>query len=446
MIHNDLKNIHFIRYKDKYIAFFYELNEMMLINNLAKNVITSLYFEENDILTVVEKYNINEEDIVYLDKHFTTFVKTKRKNIEKIKTTKCKIPKAGVEYKINISHKCNLDCKYCYAEYNKDNTLMTNEIAEKTASYIIKNTKNCNALISFFGGEPLLNLDAIETICKILSKNQDVNNTNYEFAIITNLTILNDRIIDIFKKYSFTIRVSIDGEKKIHDKLRVYHNGKGSFDIVNANLKHLIGAIGIEKVGYEATYTKIHEQHGISRNELREYLENNYGFLQSLLVDVAHPKEFKPDSQFDAGIFEKKYNLVDDAFKLFLGKYLRKEKMYYVCGMGKTYFAISATGDIYPCQQFVGSNLCIGNIDKGVFNIDSIKQVDLLEKSKNPKCLNCWVKDLCSDCPAILMKEKNNIIYTDERCNIIRKSIEKQLSDICTLRKNQKTYNNFIHY
>lgn len=446
MFEEALKSIHFISYKQKYIVFYYRINEILVVNEATKIIIEMLFLQSREIENIANELSIDLESVKELKNKIYSFVELKTNEvIKKEKNYKSKKSvRATLEYKVNVSHKCNLACKYCYADYNEENILMSNDVANNCVEYIVSNSSNSNILVSFFGGEPLLNVEVIETICEKISKHQNNNKNKYYFAVITNLTILNKRILDLFKKYSFSVRVSIDGPKEIHDKLRAFHNGKGSFEIVSKNLSKLIKEIGIENVGYEATYTNVHEESKCSRKELRKYLESNYGFLQSMVVDVLHPKKYRPNSKYDTGLFEKDFKLIDDGLKFFLTKYIKKEKMYYVCGMGKSYFVISANGDIYPCQKFVNSEFNIGNVSKPTNIKKYIDQVNLLEKSKNSRCTSCWAKDLCSDCPAFLMETKGNIIYDDKRCGILKDSLEKHIIDIYELKNDRMKYNNFI--
>lgn len=85
-----------------------------------------------------------------------------------------------------------------------------------------------------FGGEPLMNMDFLKEADEI------INDADYSKATKNNLlrglrrqtsngTLIKDNIDDI-KKLELSFQLSIDGPKEIHDKERVFCNGKGSFD------------------------------------------------------------------------------------------------------------------------------------------------------------------------------------------------------------------------
>ncbi len=80
-------------------------------------------------------------------------------------------------------HKCNLKCKYCYANagenYENDNKTMTKETIENIIAYTLNNIASEYKFLQISlvsGGEPLLNLDVIEKINEYIDRyNKDKN-------------------------------------------------------------------------------------------------------------------------------------------------------------------------------------------------------------------------------------------------------------------------------
>ncbi|WP_313758983.1 radical SAM protein [Tissierella sp.] len=153
--------------------------------------------------------------------------------------------------KIHVSNTCNLEYKYCYANrgnYDSMDKIMTRNTARKLSEIIINNFNNINK-ITFFGGEPLLGIDAIEEICSNLSQKK------ISYNIITNLTLIDDNVIKILDKYRIKITESIDGAKEIHDFNRIFKNGKGTYDIIAKNVNTL-QTRGLNLACIEGTYTE----------------------------------------------------------------------------------------------------------------------------------------------------------------------------------------------
>ena len=90
---------------------------------------------------------------------------------------------------ICVTHKCNLNCVYCYQQ-NKDNRSMSFEIARKCIddifSSIPSNVKTIE--LSFIGGEPLLEMELIKKVYGYtLTKYTD---SRLHFFATTNGTVL----------------------------------------------------------------------------------------------------------------------------------------------------------------------------------------------------------------------------------------------------------------
>ena len=68
------------------------------------------------------------------------------------------------------------------------------------------------------------------------------------------------------------------------------------------------------------------------------------------------------------------------------------------CGAGHEYVAITPSGDIYPCHQFVGiEEFKMGNLEDGIidkkFTKVFLKRVIYIFK---PECKECWARFYCS--------------------------------------------------
>jgi uncharacterized protein len=134
---------------------------------------------------------------------------------------------------------CNLNCSYCYLPGRRNPERMSHAVLE---SVIRKSLAASPRVISgsttlvWHGGEPLLaGLDfyraATELIYKYKPASLDVSQ-----AIQTNGTLITDEWTRWISQNNVSVSVSIDGPKRIHDRLRVNWHGRGSFDKVMAGV------------------------------------------------------------------------------------------------------------------------------------------------------------------------------------------------------------------
>lgn len=145
----------------------------------------------------------------------------------------------GILYLL-LTDNCNLGCKYCYIENkipaNYEFQLMTNGIVNKALKIF---SKFCSSAIEepqivFYGGEPLLNKDVFYFAVKEILDMQEKNilPENLGITVNTNATLADEKFCRFVKDKPIQISVSIDGniEKDVHDQMRTYKDGSGSFD------------------------------------------------------------------------------------------------------------------------------------------------------------------------------------------------------------------------
>jgi len=139
---------------------------------------------------------------------------------------------------------CNLNCAYCFylekqalfGPYEKYRT------SDDVLSAFITNyiTSQPTPIVEFVwqGGEPtLLGVDFFRRVIEL--QNQFSGTKSITNSFQTNGTLLTDEWCAFLRKHNFMVGISLDGPKKIHDRYRRDHKGKGSFDRVMRGLRLL---------------------------------------------------------------------------------------------------------------------------------------------------------------------------------------------------------------
>jgi uncharacterized protein len=151
---------------------------------------------------------------------------------------------------IKIASRCNLACDYCYMYRHADQTwrekpwimsanhrkLLSLRIAEYVEAEQLK-----EIVIVLHGGEPLL--AGIETIIETKEWIRDAvpNFCKVDFSIQTNGILLSKTVLDLLKFHNVGVSLSIDGPKESHDRHRLDHKGRSSFEAVKNSLTTLMG-------------------------------------------------------------------------------------------------------------------------------------------------------------------------------------------------------------
>ncbi len=134
------------------------------------------------------------------------------------------------------TEKCNFRCTYCYEDFklgkmSKDTVEGIKNLLSKAAP-TLKNLK-----IDWFGGEPTLNPKAIIEISSHIRKLQAKYHFVYYSHMTTNGYLLNSELFSRFVDLGIKdYQISLDGDEESHNTTRVQISGKGSFDVIWANL------------------------------------------------------------------------------------------------------------------------------------------------------------------------------------------------------------------
>jgi len=350
---------------------------------------------------------------------------------------------------LNVTNKCNLNCKYCYADggnYSSSECLMSKETAKKAIDLFYSRYKAIK-VIQFFGGEPLLNEPVIRFACEYITElyNEGKIEMLPQFGTISNGTIYSDQLAETISKYNISITFSIDGPKPIHDGMRVYKNGSGSFGRILNNIEKY-NQFSVSPASAEVTYNARHTENNYSVIDTIKYLKDELSIPNVHIVPVSGDDsvdyKLKNRDSFndavDEAFREKCENDKDYSFT-YLSRIIKSLKLRksnkYLCEAGISNFSVSCRGDVYPCFMFTDvEKFRMGNIndevpvfENPVFN-EMRTRFKSFSKYKYEKCKNCFNNRVCSGCLGTNYFNSNDIDYTpDEECEMQKKLTEKVL-------------------
>ena len=148
-----------------------------------------------------------------------------------------------------VTDACNLHCKYCaygelYNDYDqRENKTISTSASIKLIDYLVafwNSNKNIsashNVYISFYGGEPLLNMPFIETIVEYVEQLQ-CPHRHFTFSMTTNAILL-ERYMDYLVAHNFSLLISLDGNK-YNTSYRVNNAGNPAFPQIIKNINAL---------------------------------------------------------------------------------------------------------------------------------------------------------------------------------------------------------------
>ncbi len=343
---------------------------------------------------------------------------------------------------LHIAHDCNLACQYCFAEegeYHGRRALMSFEVGKKALDFLVANSgSRRNLEVDFFGGEPLMNWEVVKQLVEYGRSIEEANNKKFRFTLTTNGVLLNDEILDFVNKEMGNIVLSTDGRREVHDRMRPFRNGKGSYDLIMPKFKKV--AESRNQTNYYVRGTFTHYNLDFSNDVLSLA---DQGFKQiSVEPVVASPEDgyaLRPEDlpqifeEYDKLAVEmikrekegRGFNFFHFMIDLTGGPCVYKRLS--GCGSGTEYLAVTPWGDLYPCHQFVGNeDFLLGNVDDGIVKKNICEEFKQCNVYSKPKCKDCFAKLFCSGgCAANSYNFHGNINDSYEvGCEMERKRVE----------------------
>ena len=311
-------------------------------------------------------------------------------------------------FMIDLTRKCNMHCKYCLRDISRDSKSISSEVIKDICKYITdycEKYKIKDITIQPWGGEPLIELE------NILFMRQELSGlkTHVHFSIETNAILLNETIIEQLYNSKIGIGISIDGFKEVHDKQRVFGDGKGTHTIVENNLLR-----AKEKYGnYLGTITTVTRNNAAYIEKVLEYFATTIG-IKNVKFNYVHESMFTECMELCLSkeeiaetelrllnklveLNEKGFEITEHNISVKLKNILTKKytDICHSCGCsgGKKMIVFDMEGNYYPCELTDTPNEMIGSIydDKDlVANItEVVKYKDFFAEKKNDKCAEC---------------------------------------------------------
>lgn len=326
------------------------------------------------------------------------------------------------ELLINITHMCNLRCRYCFVEKNyrafgktHDSSIMTPYTQDATFKFVENYGKYFDRIVlHFYGGEPFTHFEAMWRITEMALGSNSGIREKVAFSVTTNGTLIDREKADFLNHFGYSVLISCDGPAEIHDSMRLTNDGEPTFAKVMDTIALLKGHQGI-KLGLSAVI------HRLNR------LNNAYNFLKSLYPDFikAEYVRVNEDHPFNLQASEKEIyfqdvkQIADEVvldllegcvpkdyrFNSRLLQLWRQIKRKEFCGAGSSILGVAANGDIYPCSLLIGIRDCLlGNVFENMRpeKVKAFKQWHAASGKKG--CRQCKIKDYCGGGCAAMWK------------------------------------------
>nr|WP_308533089.1 radical SAM protein [uncultured Prevotella sp.] len=158
---------------------------------------------------------------------------------------------------IMTTYACNFRCWYCIQRHQDVtlNSIVEKRIKKHIEKYLSEN-KIKNFELSWFGGEPLLNFESIDSISMFAKSFCKQHGISFSCGITTNGSLLSEYIIDRMVDLGFKdYQITLDGDKRNHNKTKYNDKIDNSFDLILENIKMLVEKYPKAEVTLRINYT-----------------------------------------------------------------------------------------------------------------------------------------------------------------------------------------------
>jgi len=356
-----------------------------------------------------------------------------------VKTSLANTPQITFE----VTDACNLNCTYCgYGKFYSDHDARENKkLASQQAILFLDYLKQLwesslnrsyqkNVYISFYGGEPLLNMDFIKEVVSYVSNDMKCSTRTFTFSMTTNAILLH-KYMDFLVENDFNLLISLDGNE-YNTSYRVDHAGKPSFNRIIDNVNALRGkfpkyfeqkvdfnAVLHNRNSVESIYRFIKENYnkipsigelnnmGIRHEKKKKFMETYRNSYESL-HQSEHYEAIEKDMFIQSGTYQSASTFLlqysDFVYKDYNELLFGKTRTYSIptgtcLPFGKKVY-VTVNGKILPCER-IGHQFALGNLTNESINLDFeaiAGKYNRYYAKVDKQCALCHNKQACIQC------------------------------------------------
>ena len=335
---------------------------------------------------------------------------------------------------IKPTHACNIACTYCFIAEAEARQRMSFETVDRLLERV---TQFCGKTRPIFlvwhGGEPMLmGADFYREAGKRARTYQE-RGYPIKHLMQTNLTLIDDAMLEVVKEYEIHLSTSIDGPRHVHDATRVDHRKRGTFDTVMKGVDFLrdhgifIRAIsvlsGVTKGWIDDIYDFFKEQKmsfRLSNVDIQGRAKLNVDPLALTQEDYGRAMI----RMFDRWFYDDNPGIFVDPLDTIISNILTGQIS--GCDYKRTchddIVSIGPDGSVYPCGKFNDVRpLTMGNIHAQSL-AECLASAALAPMRARvpeaiPTCSTCEYQEICNaGCPVGPHNERRSLMVPDTTC------------------------------
>lgn len=329
---------------------------------------------------------------------------------------------------IEITNRCNLDCRDCYNSSGRNK-----QTVELELGVLLKYIEDLITIykvrsVTFSGGEPLLYSridDLLDALTEYTGKYTDV-----VFNFVTNGTLYNEKFYGLLENNArFMVQISLDGP---NEESCASMRGAGTFTKVvnNVSQRKFFNKPVFKMIINKSNASFAEEYFHFVYDKLGGEPSFAFANYQGNAIQNWNEMELLPSEK------AKILRMVQQKYKEYNIKDISLPLPTVHCDLtdedGARDFCIKPDGSIQPCQNLYDSRFSLGNINKPDWksieaNVNILKEHLVKRLDLDYGCKKCFLTKNCGrGCPAFAFMRNGDLLLSDEECDFKRVAIDRK--------------------
>jgi uncharacterized protein len=328
---------------------------------------------------------------------------------------------------LHVTNACNLDCPYCYVHKS---TKMLSAADSRRALEAVFHTAQLHHLarvtLKYAGGEATLHFQRIRELHELAAQLATRLGIALDEVILTNGTLLRPQDADWCADHGIRIMISLDGIGALHDRLRTWPDGRGTFAQVQCTVDELLLPRGIRPhISMTVTGINAGGAPDVARWAVVErQLPLNFNFYRAHGPAAAQGDLAGEEGAVLAGLLAACAVIEDDLpTEPLLGGLLDRAQLFphrYACGAGRNYAVINHDGRLARCHMRLDETQPLQGEDD-LLALTALGALRNLAVDEKEGCRDCAFRYLCAGgCPLETYRATGRWDVRSPQCAIVR--------------------------
>lgn len=366
-----------------------------------------------------------------------------------------------------LTENCNNRCEYCcyHDKFQKQfaKGTMCFETAKTAVDFFMAHsTHSLRSNISFYGGEPLLQLDIMSRIITYTNSHYAYRNISYNFTT-NGLLLDNDKFISFLVDNDVSVLVSLDGPPELHDRYRRDAQGNATYERIITNLRRIMKDYPeyfYRRIHYNAVLCPPYDMDLLNDFNSRIMQPYRLSRLNKTPYFTEHFCQGNNDCDKDISFDFIGFGQMSECVKRYTIERLRyiypvftkqdhsKKQADKVCRINTCVplfnrLFIRPDGSIHICESVNEKDeyLSLGNIWGDILLEKSISLVDHLIRIRNSSCQECWAFRFCRLCFLSISESGIDPLFCSNSKDLLKREIQFFLNDIAPYEDRMSMFN-----